>query len=235
MSYCVNCGVKLDASLSTCPLCDTPVINPNTIPSQTNPVSPYPQQKGKLEPVNRKDIFILSTSTLVAIAVCCGVLNVFFFSPILWSIPVIGLCALIWIFLLPFTLTPNLSKYLISFLDCLALGVYIYMITFLTPSNVWYFNVALPLVLLCFALLEFLLFLTKKIPFNFFAGLLYFIVATALICVTTELLLDTIFQVPFSLSWSAIVLAVCTILSCILITILSLRRIRYMLQKRFHI
>ena len=28
MSYCVNCGVELDASATKCPLCDTPVYNP---------------------------------------------------------------------------------------------------------------------------------------------------------------------------------------------------------------
>ena len=31
MSYCVNCGVELDASLEVCPLCNTPVLNPNEI------------------------------------------------------------------------------------------------------------------------------------------------------------------------------------------------------------
>ena len=29
MSYCVNCGVELDASATKCPLCDTPVYNPD--------------------------------------------------------------------------------------------------------------------------------------------------------------------------------------------------------------
>ena len=28
MSYCVNCGVELDATASFCPLCHTPVLNP---------------------------------------------------------------------------------------------------------------------------------------------------------------------------------------------------------------
>ena len=28
MSYCVNCGVELDATASVCPLCQTPVCNP---------------------------------------------------------------------------------------------------------------------------------------------------------------------------------------------------------------
>ena len=28
MSYCVNCGVELDPTARTCPLCQTPVVNP---------------------------------------------------------------------------------------------------------------------------------------------------------------------------------------------------------------
>ena len=31
MSYCVNCGVELDHTLKSCPLCETPVINPRDI------------------------------------------------------------------------------------------------------------------------------------------------------------------------------------------------------------
>lgn len=31
MSYCVNCGVELEASLKECPLCNTPVINPKEL------------------------------------------------------------------------------------------------------------------------------------------------------------------------------------------------------------
>lgn len=31
MSYCVNCGVELDASAKICPLCNTPVINPKVL------------------------------------------------------------------------------------------------------------------------------------------------------------------------------------------------------------
>ena len=37
MSYCVNCGVKLDPSLKYCPLCNTPVINPHDL-SKMQPI-----------------------------------------------------------------------------------------------------------------------------------------------------------------------------------------------------
>lgn len=54
MSYCVNCGVELDPSLKSCPLCHTPVINPNELKKEVSS-SPYPTQKGQVEVVKRKD------------------------------------------------------------------------------------------------------------------------------------------------------------------------------------
>lgn len=47
MSYCVNCGVKLDPSLKYCPLCNTPVINPHDL-SKMQPVSPFPKERDRL-------------------------------------------------------------------------------------------------------------------------------------------------------------------------------------------
>ena len=61
MSYCVNCGVELDASLKNCPLCNTPVINPNELKKITPP-SPFPEQRGQVETVHRKDLAVLLTS-----------------------------------------------------------------------------------------------------------------------------------------------------------------------------
>lgn len=49
MSYCVNCGVKLDPSLKRCPLCNTPVVNPNDLAAIQQPVPPFPQEKGQVE------------------------------------------------------------------------------------------------------------------------------------------------------------------------------------------
>ena len=42
MSYCVNCGVELDASLSRCPLCGVEVINP-AVRFDPEAASPYPR------------------------------------------------------------------------------------------------------------------------------------------------------------------------------------------------
>ena len=65
MSYCVNCGVELEASLRECPLCHTPVVNPKEA-GKTVPPSPYPTDRGQVEEVKRKDLGILLSVVLLA-------------------------------------------------------------------------------------------------------------------------------------------------------------------------
>ena len=50
MSYCVECGVKLEQSLKICPLCQTPVVNPNELitASNSNNVGPFASTKGEV-------------------------------------------------------------------------------------------------------------------------------------------------------------------------------------------
>ena len=71
MSYCVNCGVELDASATKCPLCDTPVYNPKAPEPSTQP-SPFPKEKGQVEVVKRKDLGVLLTVIVLATAMTCG-------------------------------------------------------------------------------------------------------------------------------------------------------------------
>ena len=91
MSYCVNCGVKLDPSLKYCPLCNTPVINPHDL-SKMQPISPFPKEKGQVEVVRRKDLAILLSVSLTAAGLCSLLLNLLVFRQHLWSLYVIGAC-----------------------------------------------------------------------------------------------------------------------------------------------
>lgn len=77
MSYCVNCGVELDATAAACPLCNTKVYNPNQ-PVATEVPTPYPTVKGAVEPVKAKEFTILMTIILLTTAVVCVLLNVFY-------------------------------------------------------------------------------------------------------------------------------------------------------------
>ena len=100
MSYCVNCGVKLDPSLKYCPLCNTPVINPHDL-SKMQPISPFPKEKGQVEVVRRKDLAILLSVSLTAAGLCSLLLNLLVFRQHLWSLYVIGACVLIWVMSIP--------------------------------------------------------------------------------------------------------------------------------------
>lgn len=97
MSYCVNCGVELDKTCEVCPLCNTKVVNPKQPPDTTAP-KPFPSLEGHAEPVDRADITILMTVMLATTAVVCGLLNLFFFQYGSWSLYVIGICVVLWIF-----------------------------------------------------------------------------------------------------------------------------------------
>ena len=100
MSYCVNCGVKLDDSLERCPLCNTPVINPNEV-SCSHSVPPFPKENGQVETVKNKDMAILYSLVLIATGASCGLLNLLAFNSSAWSLYVIGICIILWVVAIP--------------------------------------------------------------------------------------------------------------------------------------
>ena len=97
MSYCVQCGVKLEQSLKSCPLCHTPVINPNELNTSNLPdgIGPFATEKGEVEPMKKHDIGLWLTLVFGSTAIACGILNLFVFDHSYWSIPAIGACIIL--------------------------------------------------------------------------------------------------------------------------------------------
>lgn len=233
MSYCVNCGVKLEPSLERCPLCNTPVINPNEI-THTHPVAPFPKEKGQVEVVRRRDLAILLSVSLTAAAVVCGLLNLFVFRGSLWSLYVIGACLLIWVLAIPAVIYTKMPIYVSLLCDGLVIGLYQYMISFNTSSHDWFFKLSLPITaLFTAAAILFALFM-RKVSSAFLMTGLYFFVESALLCVGIELLVDRFFGNARRLTWSAVVLAICGVIVIALITILSRTRLRNAVRRRLH-
>ncbi len=233
MSYCVNCGVKLDPSLERCPLCNTPVINPNEI-THIHSVPPFPKEKGQVEMVRRKDLAILLSVSLSAAAIVCGLLNLLVFSGSLWSLYVIGACVVIWVLAIPAVIYTRLPIYFSLFFDGLAIGVYQYLISFNTADREWFFELSLPITALCTAAAILFALLMRRLSSAFLMTGLYFFVESALLCVGIELLIDRFLEKPFGLTWSAVVLAICCVIVIALITILSRTRLRNAVRRRLH-
>lgn len=233
MSYCVNCGVELDASLGKCPLCNTPVINPSKLEEITK-TPPYPKERGQVDVVKRKDLAILSTITLTATSLCCLLLNIFVFSKTPWSLFIIGACLVLFVVLIPMLLYTRMPIYISLLFDGIAIGFYLYMITFNTSSDKWFHELALPITLLVTILIEIFALLLRSFPVSYITTALYFFLEAAVLCVGVELLIDRYTDSPLKLMWSAIVLTVCSVIAIALITVLSRRRLRDAVRRRLH-
>ena len=84
MSYCVNCGVELNPGARECPLCRTPVVNPSCPVDAAEPGF-FPVRREEVAPVSRREAALLLSAMLLSVAICCGLLNLVFYSDIWWS------------------------------------------------------------------------------------------------------------------------------------------------------
>ena len=234
MSYCVNCGVELDSSAKSCPLCNTPVLNPNELGKVMESQPPFPTEKAQVEPVKRKDLGILLSMVVLATAVICGLLNELVFRDNLWSLAVLGACVILWVFFIPFVIHTRQSVYLSLLYDGAAVVFLLYMITFLAGKNDWFIELGVPLVVLVTAVAEIFVLCVRKLPRSFLTIALYFFTASGLLCLGIEILVDRYVESGIALSWSAVVLTVCGVLDIALVTMLSRRRLRNSIRRRLH-
>lgn len=234
MAYCVHCGVELDASLKRCPLCDTPVLDPHGL-SHEEAVSPYPLERGKVdEPVQRKDIAIFFSTFLLTVSITCGLLNLFVFSNNRWALMVFGTCMLIWVFFFPILIYKRTSAYISFILDGLAIIVYLFLMANLMDRYQWFYQLGVPIVVLCTLLLELSIILYQKVNRSFLSVGLYLLIDSSLLCMGIELLCRRFLGKPYQLTWSAVVLTVCVILSIMILTVFFSPRLRGAARKRLH-
>lgn len=233
MSYCVNCGVELDASLKDCPLCNTPIINPKEL-AKVQTRTPFPVEKVPVEMVKRKDMGILVSIVLVAIAVTCGGLNILVFNQNYWSVTIIGACILLWVILLPEIIYHKLNIYLAVFFDGMAVIVYLYLLTWMTESNEWFYGVAVEIVFFITILLEVYILCLRVLPKSILTYALYTVTAIGILCVGLELLIDKLVRAEISMDWSAIIITICIVIDVALICVLSMRRLRNAVRRRLH-
>ncbi len=235
MSYCVNCGVKLEASLEECPLCHTPVLNPKEF-SHTRPVSPFPRVRGQVDAIKSKDWAVLLSIVLIAVCISCGMLNWLVYDRYLWSLPVIGACIIIWVAAIPAVIYTRLPIYASLLFDGLAVSLYLYLITLMTKTNnkAWFWELGLPITGLATFLVIVFVLLRRKLSASFLTTALYIFAEIPVLCICIELLARRFMGAPKGLSWSAVVLTACVIIVAALGTILSKKRFRNAVRKRLH-
>lgn len=233
MSYCVNCGVELDPTAKSCPLCRTPVLNPNqTVDTELPP--PFPSHRSEVQPVSKKELALLLSVLLASVAVCCGVLNLFFLhSGRPWSLYVIGAAVMLWIWLVPPLLVRGMPLWLRLAFDACAVGVYVHLISIDLHGLDWYLGLALPIILTGGAIVMALgLFLGHGR--SILSSITLIIGAVGLFIMGIELFVDRWLYRAYEPGWSIVVATICVAL---IVPLLIVRRrpvLRDEVRRRFH-
>ena len=143
MSYCVNCGVELHAGVKHCPLCGTPVYNPNEL--RRDESAPFfAPEKEVVAPASRREAALLLSAMLCSVAVCCGVLNFFLRTSHTWSLYIVGAAVMLWIWLVLPLLAKKMPPWVALPIDVAAVGLYIFFIAVDLDGLVWYRHLVLP-------------------------------------------------------------------------------------------
>ena len=233
MSYCVNCGVELDKTAKSCPLCRTPVLNPNYPVDRDSP-RPFPMERGEVPPASKWELAILISSMLVSVAVCCGLLNLLLRTGHIWSLYVIGAAVMLWIFLVPPLLWRRLSPLCQVLFDAAAVGVYILLIALDLDGWDWYIHLALPIVALLGVILLGLVLALRDHRRSILSTMALLVGSVGVFTLGLELLTDLYFRGAWRPSWSLVVLAVAMAMEIPLIVVRRVPSLREEVRKRFH-
>lgn len=235
MSYCVNCGVELDDTASFCPLCHTPVYNPNQPVNETKP-KPFPTERKEVPPASKQQLAILLTTILISVAVCCGVLNTFLRTQRTWSLYIIGAAIMLWIWMVPPLLYRKRGTFRIQLLaDILAIAIYVSLIAVDLDSWDWYWHLALPIILLLGAVFLFWALTIGRKRRSTLSSVTLVIGSIGLFSMGVEWFSDLFFHSHWTPGWSLIVLAVCIILIIPLIVVRRVPSLREEARRRFHL
>ncbi len=234
MSYCVHCGVELNAAAKACPLCHTPVVDPSQL--QLPASSPYfPTRPTVVEPVSRSEAALLLSVMLISAAAACGILNLFLKPGIGWSLYVAAAAVTLWIwFVLPL-LIRGMPMFLRLTLDVFAIGLYVYLVSIDVNGCEWFYGLARPIILLA-GIISFVLgfFLNQK-HISILSSIALLIGAAGLFCLGVEYFIDLYLLNLWEPGWSLVVLTICVALIVPLRVIRRTPSLREEARRRFHL
>ena len=234
MAYCVNCGVKLEETLTKCPLCNTPVYHPQEEKTEKK-VPPYPSERGTVEKVKRTDLAILLIVLFGSTAVGCGLLNLFVYKGSLWSLYVIGACLVFLVFSIPIMVYRKLPYILMVLIDGCAVLFYLALVAWVNHGMDWYVQIAVPIILLGTVLVAVLLYVYKHVSRSILFTAMVVVIEMAVFCADIDLSVCYYLHEKFCLTWSAAVVVCAAIITVSLITVMRISRLREEVRRRMHI
>ena len=227
--YCVKCGVKLKDHVTCCPLCQTPVWNPDAATAERSYPQTYPKRP---DPIARRRVLagFLSALTLlgggVPLMVCLRL-----YRAVRWAVyPLFGVMVFYCIAVLPMWFR---KRHPVSFLalDFAAVAGYLYLICRQT-GGAWFWPFALPITatLGVFVTLMLLLIRHTKGKRLVLTGVSFWM--AGVYCLLVEAAASYCFGLPQFL-WSLYPFASCALIGTAIFVIAAIRPLRAQLERLF--
>ncbi len=201
MSYCVECGVRLAAGEPKCPLCATPVNNPNQ-PVCDVAASSHPQAIE--EAISRLDRGYARQLSLVFLMI--PILIVLLIDLIdggtSWSPYVVGALVMSYCFFAFPVLFRFKSPYAYIVVDVLALLGFLLLVAWMTGGISWYLSLVLPVITLLGIMTLGAILALRRLEFKRLYRMAIAAALTALMLIGLEIIIDLHIWGQVRLGWS---------------------------------
>ncbi len=229
MSYCVNCGVELEKGILSCPLCDTPVINPNEVQSQAKQA--YPEIINIPKSVSKKYwAFILSLVILIPNLVLVILNALFFDSGVVKYI--VGAFAVAWVwFLFPLLWKKPIPVILIG-IDAIALLAYLNMYRIYGDETGWFTQIVMPVVIMLWAICNVFIFWLRK-PRRKSLITIAVLISINIMTFVVEICMNMFYNNKLEIAISLVMTACCVSLMVFFIVLLKSKRLNEWVSRKF--
>lgn len=224
MSYCVECGVKLADYEKDCPLCNTPVYNPNEIREMKNKYNEVNEQKDtkKKNKIDYKEEYIcmdwvddfvtktINGPFLASIIVLSCILAMFITSVITyifkghfgWAIYVFGAFICAWAYVIFPLLYPKIKPYIYASIDIVVSAIYLLLVNYCTGFYPWYLPLGLPLILIIGAVSVLTMYIIRRKDRRRIEKVAWIVLIGAFLTCAIDMTVTHFRTESFALSWA---------------------------------
>jgi hypothetical protein len=201
MSYCVECGVKLAAGEPKCPLCHTPVNNPNC-PVCDVEASSHPQAIE--EAISRLDRRYARRLSLIFLMIPIAIVLLidFLSGSNGWSAYVVGALVMSYCFFVVPLLYRSPRPYPYIMVDVLALLGFLLLIARMGNDYSWYLRLVLPLICLLGVMTLLALVVIRRLELKRLYRMALMVALVALTAIGLEIIIDLYAWGQMHLGWS---------------------------------
>jgi len=230
MSYCVNCGVKLKNSEKKCPLCNTPVINPNKKNSDYEPA--YSNKIEDFKKINYKYLSKLVILLLMFTSFIIVLVDLIFSRDITWSLYVVSSILYLGSYL-SFMVYKNI--YISLIINLLSTELFILLIAYLNNGMHWYLYLVLPFIIIIWLYIMLVTYLIKRKKGNFLKRISLCLLFCGLTIIAVEVCIDLFRFNIINYNWSLYAALPITIISTLIFILSYSKRIVDEIKQRMFI